>query len=487
MNLKSDRTKYSETDSENKNSLSKNKYILLITSLSYFLCGFSVSVISVALPSVGMDFAVSAVAQNWIAMVFFLAIAIFSLPFGKIAAKFGLKKTFYLGLGVLIFASFGASVSNSVEILIFFRALQGFSIAILNVSTLAIVTEAMPITERGKGIGIITSIAYVGLIAANIIGGFLTYNFGWRSVFLVVIPFLILTLVITYLKVPNEWLLMKKDKFDYIGALIFGVAISCLTYGFTIIHTLNGMILCISSIILFLIFGKWQLRVKYPMFPVKILKNRKFTFSSIAALLCSFATFVIIYIVDYHLQYIKGIDPQSTGLILMLAPLAMAIATFFAGRLSDRINPQLLASSGLGIAFISLLILSFLDHTTSLMVIIIAIILEGIGYGMFISPNTNVVISSLPSKLASIASATVSTTRVIGETLSLGMLTMTFAIIMGSLQIIPKYFHLLIVSSNIVCILAGIGCLFGILFSLIGVSSNRGIRSEKGIDTKEQV
>ncbi|MCL2116725.1 MAG: MFS transporter [Methanobrevibacter sp.] len=481
MNSKSEENKYKEIDSKKEDNLSKNKYILLITSLSYFLCGFSVSVISVALPTIGLDFEISAVSQNWIAIIFFLAIAIFSLPFGKIAAKFGLKKTFYIGLILLILGSFGASISNSAEVLIIFRALQGLSVAILNVSTLAILTEAMSENERGKGIGLITSIAYMGLVAANVVGGFLTYNFGWRYVFLAVIPFLILTMIITYLKVPNDWLFSKKDKFDYIGALIFAVAISCLTYGFTIMHDLNGMILIIIAIVLFFIFGKWQNKLEYPMFPINILKNKKFTFASIAALLCSFATFVIIYIVDYHLQYIKGLDPQATGLILMLAPLSMAISTFLAGKLSDKFNPQLIASSGMIIAFISLMILSSLNQSTPLIVVIIAIVLEGIGYGMFISPNTNIVVSSLPSKLASIASATVSTTRVIGETLSLGMYTVVFAIIMGSLKIIPEHFQLLITSSQIVCILAGIGCLLAIIFSLIGINSY------KGINSKEQV
>ena len=456
-------------DNSSKGNLSKNKYVIIITALSYFLCGFSVSVISVALPTMARNFAVSAVAQNWIAMVFFLSIAIFSLPFGKISAKFGLKKTFYIGLILLIIGSFGVSISNSSDILIVFRALQGLSVAILNVSTLAIVTESLPLNERGKGIGIITSIAYVGLIAANVIGGFLTNNFGWRSVFLFVIPFLILTILITYFKVPNEWVLMKDDKFDYVGALIFGLAISLLTYGFTIMHTLQGVGLLILSILLFLIFGKWQLNIKFPLFPVKILKNKKFTYSSIAALLCSFSTFVVIYIVDYHLQYINNVDPQTTGLILMLAPISMAISTFFAGRFSDRFNPQFIASFGLGIVFIALIILTLLNETTPLSVVILTIILEGIGYGIFISPNTNIVVSSLPDKLASIASATVSTTRVIGETLSLGILTVIFAVIMGSLQIIPKYYPLLIESSQIVSILLAFGCLIGIIFSLIGV------------------
>lgn len=153
----------------------------------------------------------------------------------------------------------------------------------------------------------------------------------------------------------------------------------------------------------------------------------------------------------------------------MLAPISMAISTFFAGRFSDRFNPQFIASSGLGIVFVALIILTFLNESTPLSVVILTIILEGIGYGIFISPNTNIVVSSLPDKLASIASATVSTTRVIGETLSLGILTVIFAVIMGSLQIIPKYYPLLIESSQIVSILLAFGCLIGIVFSLIGV------------------
>lgn len=473
MNLKSEETKHTEIDSKNKSTLFKNKYILLITSLSYFLCGFSVSVISIALKHIGMDFEINAVAQSWIATIFFLSIAIFSLPFGKIAGKVGLKKTFYLGLLILGLASFGAAISNSVEILIFFRALQGLGIAILNVSTLAILTESMPISERGKGIGIITAVAYVGLIASEVIGGFLTHNFGWQSVFLVVIPFLALTAAITYFKVPDEWKFMKKDKFDYVGALIFAVAISLAIYGLTTIYALTGVILIIISIILFLIFGLWELRAKDPMYPVKILKNKEFTFANIAAILCSFATFAILYLVTYHLQIIKALTTQDTGVITMLLPISMAISTVIAGRLSDRFNPHIIASSGLGLVLIALVALSILDAGSSLVVIIMAIILQGIGYGMFISPNTNIVVSSLPSKLSSIASATVSTTRVIGESLSLSMKTLIFAIIMGSLAIAPENSTSLILSSQIVTVLATIICVFAIVFSLIGVNSKK--------------
>lgn len=458
---------------QSKNSLSKNKYILIITAIAYFLTGFSVSVISVALPSIAKEFAISAVEQNWVAIIFLMAIAIFSLPVGKISAKIGLKRIFYIGLILLIIGSLGASLSNSIMVLICFRALQGLSVAILNVSILAIVTEYLPHDDRGKGIGLITSISFLGIILANFLGGFLTHNFGWRSVFLFVIPFLIITLLITFFKVPEEWILIKDDKFDYISALMFGLGISFLIYGFTIMHTLNGIILIILSFVIAMFFIKRQLNLEFPLFPIKILKNKIFVFSSIAAFLCSFSTLVISYIVDYHLQYIDGIDPQITGLILMLSPIVMVISTFFSGWLSDKFNPQLIAIFGLLIAFIALINLFFLNFSTSLSVIILIIVLGGLGYGFFVSPNNKAVINSLPNKFNSLASATISTTRVVGESLSLGMLTLIFAIIMGSFEIIPKYFHLLIESSQIVSLLAAIGCLLGIFFSLIALNSNK--------------
>ncbi|MDR0767108.1 MAG: MFS transporter [Methanosarcinales archaeon] len=475
--INSNETENPKEGSQLKSTLSDKKYILLITSLSYFLCAFSVSVISIALRHIGDDFEISAVAQTWIATIFFLSIAIFSLPFGKIAGKFGLKRTFYLGLMTLAVASFGSFISPSVEFLIAFRALQGLGVAILNVSTLAILVESMPLSERGKGIGIITAAAYVGLVASEVIGGFLTHNFGWRSIFLVVIPFLMLTAVITYLKVPNEWKFMEGSKFDYIGAAIFAAAISLFIYGLTVLNTLTGGILVIISIVLFALFGIWELKVKDPMYPVKILKNKGFTFASIAAILCSFATFAVLFIVTYHLQIVKGMPTDQTGVITMLLPISMAVSTVIAGHLSDKFNPRIIASSGLGIIFIALVILSVLDKTTPLFVIITAIILQGVGYGMFVSPNTNIVVSALSSKLAPIATATVSTTRVIGEALSLGMLTLVFAIFMGSLHLIPENSAELILSSQVFTILAGIICVLAIVFSLIGVNSKNKVNS----------
>ena len=480
MSINSNESKNVKEDSKQKSTLSDKKYILLITSLSYFLCAFSVSVISIALRHIGDDFEISAVVATWIGTIFFLSIAIFSLPFGKIAGKIGLKKTFYLGLFTLGAASLGSFVSPSAEWLLFFRALQGMGVAILNVSTLAILVESMPLSERGKGIGIITAAAYIGLVAAEVVGGYLTHNFGWRSIFLVVIPFLMLTAAITYLKVPNEWKFGQGSKFDYIGAIIFAIAISLFIYGVTVLGTTTGVILVLISIVLFALFVMWELKAKDPMYPVRVLKNKRFTFASIAAILCSFAFFAVMFIVTWHLQIVQGITTDRTGVYMMLLPVSMAVATVIAGHLSDKFNPRIIASSGLGIVLIALVILSTINQNTSLQLVLTTLVILGAGYGMFISPNTNIVVSALSSKLAPIATATVSTTRVIGEALSLGMLTLVLATVMGTLPLIPEHTAELVLSSQIFTALAGIICVLAIVFSLIGVKSKKEAVPEDG-------
>jgi MFS family permease len=353
------------------------------------------------------------------------------------------------------------------------RAVQGLGSAILSICTLAMVTEALPPNERGKGIGLNISGVYIGLTLAPVIGGSLTYYFGWQSIFLIVVPFVLVILLISYLKVDSEWITGQNEKFDYFGTVIYGLAILALIYGFTILNQLNGIILLIISVILFIIFARWELRNKFPVFNVELFKNPKFTSSTLASLISYFATFMVTYVLNYHLQYIKGLDPQISGFILIATPAIMAILAPFSGKLSDKIDPQILAAIGMGFVSLALFILIFLDINTPLYVIIIAMLLQGVGYGLFSSPNTNAIMGSVPRKLSSLASATVSTMRVIGQTLSLGMLTVIFAVVMGSVPIIPKYFSFLIQSSQIAFIISTILCVIAITASLVGIRFTR--------------
>ena len=454
-----------------KKSSSKT-LIVFLAAFTSFITAFSTSAIAVAIPSIANQFAIDAILQNWLATSFLLTIAVFSVPFGKLSGKFGLKKFFILGIIVFLLGTVGATLSFSAYSLIFFRVVQGIAAAMLNVAGFALVTEALPPRERGKGIGLTISSVYVGLTLAPVLGGILTQNLGWQSIFYVVIPLLFIPLILALWKVKDEWVTGKDDPFDFTGTIIYSVGIVLFMYGFTILNEINGIILTIVGIILLVGFGIWELRQKFPVFHVELFKNVKFSSSAFAALVSYLATFVVVYILNYHLQYIEHMDPQTTGIILIVTPALMAIIAPFSGNLSDRIEPQKLSAIGMGFVTVAIFILIFLEKGTPLSVIILAMVLQGIGYGIFSSPNTNSIMGSVPRKFAPLALATVSTVRVIGQTLSLGMLTVIFAIVMGSVQIVPKYFPLLTQSSQIACIISTILCIIAVVACLIGIKSN---------------
>ncbi|GAA5818342.1 MAG: Pseudogene of MFS transporter [Methanobrevibacter sp. CfCl-M3] len=361
--------------------------------------------------------------------------------------------------------------------LIIIRFFQGLGASIINITTIAIVTQALPPQKRGEGIGLNISGVYIGLTLAPVIGGLLTHLFGWRSIFLSVVPFIVLIILATLLKIPQEWLEDENDKFDYIGSFIYSLAILLLIYGFTILNETTGLMLVIISIVLLISFAKWESSYEFPVLNVKMFNNINFTSSTIASLISYIATFVVTYILTYYLQYAKGMDPQTAGFILISTPIFMAILAPFAGKLSDKIYPQILAAIGMCFVTVSLFILIFMNENTPLYIIIISMVLQGIGYGLFSSPNTNAIMGSVPRHLSSIASATVSTMRVIGQTLSLGMLTVIFAFFLGS-NPITGHIPQLLQSSTSALAISTILCFISILASLVGIRS-QGIESHE--------
>ena len=449
----------------------KNLIIFLAAFIS-FITAFSTSAIAVAIPAIAYEFAIDAILQNWLATSFLLTIAVFSVPFGKLSGRFGLKKFFIVGIIIFILGSIGASLAFSAYSLIFFRVIQGIASAMLNVAGFALVTEALPPKERGKGIGLTISSVYIGLTLAPVLGGILTKNLGWQSIFYIVIPLLFIPLIIALWKVKEEWIIGKDESFDYIGTIVYSIGILLFMYGFTILNQINGVILTILGIALLAGFVIWELRHKFPVFNVNLFKNARFSSSSVAALISYLATFAVAYILSYHLQYIEGLDTQTTGIILIVTPALMALIAPFSGRLSDKFEPQKLSAIGMGFVTIGIFLLTFLEKGTPLTLIIVAMVLQGIGYGIFSSPNTNSIMGSVPRKMAPIASATVSTVRVIGQTMSLGMLTVIFAVVMGSVQIVPEHFPNLVQSLQITCIIACLLCLVAVFISLIGAKSN---------------
>lgn len=446
-------------------------YVIFVSFITSFFAVFLSSGIVLGVPTIAIEFGMNNVVQNWIPTIALLVVAVFTLPAGQISGKYGVKKSLIIGVAIFLIASFGAALSFSTETFLFFRVIQGIGMAFLNVSAMAMVVQAIKPENRGKALGYTVTGIYLAGSLSPVFCGFLVYNLGWRSMFYFVIPFLVLCILLMVVKIPGEWKTYEKDKIDSAGYILYGIGIVLFIYGFTNIMNTIGIISTIIGVCMLIVFGYYELNTDSPAFNMNLFKNMKFTSSNIVALCSYLAIAAVTTLLNYHFQYVRGWNAQTSGLLLIITPLIMAIIAPNAGKLSDRIHPQKLAALGMTIATMTLVIIMFLDTKTPLYLIVIAMILQGIGMGLFTTPNTNAIMSSVPPNETPNASAAQSAMRTMGQTMSLGLLTLVFAWFMGSLNLSSQHVDLIIQSSQLISLICTVICIIAIFASLIGIRS----------------
>jgi MFS family permease len=251
------------------------------------------------------------------------------------------------------------------------------------------------------------------------------------------------------------------------GSFIYALAIIGLIFGISLLPAVKSLWVIIGGVIGLFAFVKWELKVPYPVFQVKLFKtNRVFAFSNLAALINYSATFALTFLLSLYLQYIKAFSPQITGLILVVQPFIMAIFSPYAGKLSDRIEPRIVATVGMILTTIGLSLLIFLNPTTTLAYIIGCLIILGFGFALFSSPNTNAIMSSVEKRFFGIASASVGTMRCLGMMISMGIATVLFSIFIGRIQITPEQYPLLTKSIMVAFMIFTLLCFGGIFASI---------------------
>ncbi|WP_296862925.1 MFS transporter [uncultured Methanobrevibacter sp.] len=449
----------------------KNLLLFICTVLSFFTV-FAVNAVTIVIPSIAAEFHMSNIVQNWVTIIFLLVVAVLSVPAGQISGKYGLKKVTIISVVLFIIISIANVLVTSQEQFLACRLILGIALSFINVTSMAMIVNAFPPEERGKALGINITGVYVGLSLSPVIGGILNYNLGWRSVVLFGVPFLFVILALLLTRIDDEWSSFKNLPLDLKGSFAYGIGMVLFMYGFTILNTQLGVILTVLGVMILLIFAWIELKQAHPVFDIRFFKNHKFLSANFASLCAYLATYAVTTILNYHLQYIKGFDSQTAGMILLVAPLCQVILAPLAGRLSDRFVPQILAAIGMALGTLSLILFSFLDSTTSIEFLFVAMILYGIGFGLFSPPNTNVIMGSVPPKDTSVASAAVATMRTVGQAMSMGILTLVFAFVMGDVPIIQQYYPLLIQSCQITCIVCVVLCIASVFASFVGIKSD---------------
>jgi MFS family permease len=449
----------------------KNLILLICTVLSFFAV-FAVNSVMVVIPTIASEFHMSNIVQNWAIIIFLLVVAVLSVPAGQISGKYGLKKVTIISVILFILISIANVLVTSSEQFLLCRLVLGIALSFFNVTSMAMVVSAFDPEERGKALGITITGVYIALSLAPVLGGILNYQLGWRSVVLFGVPFLLVILALLLTKVDEEWVTFEGVPLDLKGSVLYGIGMVLFIYGFTILNEPLGVLLTALGVVFLVIFAFIELRQVHPVFDIRFFKNRRFFSANFASLCAYLATFAVTTILNYHLQYIKGFDSQTAGIILLAAPLCQVVLAPIAGRLSDKYVPQVLAAIGMGLGTVSLALFSFLGETTSLEFLIVSMIIYGVGFGLFSPPNTNVIMSSVPPKDTSVASASVATMRTVGQAMSLGILTLVFAFVMGDVPIVEQYYPLLISSCQITCLICVVLCVASVFASLVGIRAS---------------
>ena len=450
-----------------KDSQVSNRIVLLIVTIASFLTPFMGSSINIALPSIGKEFSLDAVTLAWISTAYLLAATVFLLPFGRIAHIYGRKRIFQYGILIYTVFSLLSALSTTAVMLIAFRVLQGIGGAMVFGTGVAILTSVFPVEERGRALGINVAAIYLGLSIGPFLGGLLTQHFGWRSIFIANIPLGIVIITSLFWKLKGEWAEARGEKFDLSGSVIYGLAIIALMYGLSLLPEVSGAAILAFGIIGVVIFIWWEIRASSPVLHMNLFRqNRIFAFSNLAALVSYSATFAVAFLLSLYLQYTKEFSPQSAGLVLVATPAVQAIFSPVAGRLSDKISPQIIASIGMALTTAGLGLLTFLSQNTSIGFILLSLVILGLGFALFSSPNTNAVMSSVERRTYGVASATLATMRQVGMMFSMGIAMLLFALYIGRIEITPEYYPVFIKSVKTAFTIFAVLCFGGIFASL---------------------
>jgi len=450
------------------NNTSLEKSIVIAVMMTSFLTTFIGSSTNLALPSIGRDFQSSALVLSWIVTGFILASAAFLLPMGRIADLVGRRKIFLIGAVFFTIFTFLCAVSWSNNSIILFRVLQGIAGSMIYATGMALLTSVIPAQRRGKAMGLAVTATYIGLSMGPVAGGAMCYHLGWRSIFYFTAMLGFMVTVFILLRLKGEWVGAEGETFDFTGSFFYMTGVVALLYGISTISSEPwAPYVLITGLMLMTGFVLYELKITHPLLHIKLFtENVGFAFSNLAAMINYSATFAIGFLLSLYLQIILGYSAQTAGLILLAQPIVMALFSSYAGALSDRIEPRIVASWGMGLSALGLFNFIFLGPATPVWLIIPNLILVGLGFALFSSPNTNAIMGSVEERFYGVASSSVSTMRMMGMASSMAIVTLLLSMYVGDVALTRTHSAELLKSFKMAFTVCSILCFGGIFASL---------------------
>ncbi|HEY7581748.1 MAG TPA: MFS transporter [Acetobacteraceae bacterium] len=410
--------------------LPQRYWAILTIALGLTLAVLDGAIANVALPTIARDLSASPASSIWVVNAYQLAVTISLLPLASLGDIYGYRRVYQYGLIVFTVASLGCALSDSLVSLTIARIVQGFGAAGIMSVNGALVRFIYPRRWIGRGFGLNATIGSIAsAVGPTVAAGILSVA-PWPWLFAVNVPIGVVAIPIAFRALPATR--SAGVRFDAPSAvwtaLTFGIlitAISGLGHGESV--NLSAAELCFAAIFGFVLATR-QLSQTSPMLPIDLLKIRLFALS-VATSICSFLGQAMALVsLPFLFENTLGRTQVETGLLLTPWPLAVAVIAPFSGRLSDRYPAGLLGGCGLIVLAVGLALLAALPVQPSTLDIVWRLLICGIGFGFFNTPNNRAILTSAPPLRAGAASGMQATARLLGQTIGAAMVALMFGV-----------------------------------------------------------
>jgi DHA2 family methylenomycin A resistance protein-like MFS transporter len=434
----------------------KASLTLAAMSLGYGVVQLDVTIVNVAVNSIGASFGGNMDALQWVVSSYTIAFAAFILSAGALGDRIGAKRVFIAGFAIFTLASLACALAPSLLILIASRAIQGLGAAILVPNSLALLNHAYTDSRaRSHAVGLWAAGASVALTLGPLVGGVLIELFGWRSIFLVNLPLGLIGLLLA-VKYADETPRDSRRAVDAPGQVTAVLALGLLAAvlieggraGWTNPMVLGGLGLAAFAGLLFLLIEHYS---THPMLPLGMFKQHTFRATTVTGLLVNIAFYGLIFVFSLYFQRAHHLTPLWTGVAFVPMTGACLTANLFTRHLSARIGDRKTIVIGTLLMMLSCLLLLWINENTGYGILLLAFIISGGGLGLLVPPLTHALLGSVDKARSGIASGVLNASRQTGSVLGVSL----FGSLIATPSQVVRGTHIALALSAAILLVAG--------------------------------
>lgn len=413
--------------------------IIFAVASGQFFLPFLMAGVMAILPAIGEEMHASAMELSLIGAVYSLSLTIFHLTAGRIGDIVGRRRLFLIGFGLLIVTTGLMTFVPNIPSMLALRFVQAAGTGIMNTTALAILVESAPRAMRGRVLALTSLGLYLGISLGPPIAGLITSSLGWRWMFGLIVPLALPAWMLMAFAVKGEWYEAPDEGFDWGGCIVFAISITMLAIGATWVAMFWwAWPLLLAGVAGLFLFAWVERRARRPLVDIGFTThNRALSLGLLSAFINFGSTFGGLFYFSMYIQHIHGLNPRDAGLFLSIQPVVQVLLAPLVGRLTDKCGAERVATSGIALCGISLLLAALIDPATSLWWVAAILVVGGFGQTLFGPPNTVAIMSSVDAAHLSQASGLVGSVRTLGILCNMVLVSMTMLAYLGDSNITP--------------------------------------------------